>query len=126
MLRDWEIEAGEFGKPRFADHPDIHFSVSHTPGAIVLVMSDRPVGVDIEHPRPIDERLVAHLFTTDEQRHLNLADDRERAFLEVWTKKEAIVKRSGEGARRPFGSFSALAEPVDTFWRDGYCVSVAA
>ncbi len=36
------------GKPYFASHPGIHFSLSHCPRAVMVVISDAPVGCDIE------------------------------------------------------------------------------
>ena len=41
------IEVDELGKPFFPDHPDTHFSLSHTAGAAAAVLADTPVGVDI-------------------------------------------------------------------------------
>lgn len=49
------IEVDELGKPFFPDHPDTHFSLSHTAGAAAAALADTPVGVDIE-PRPPRER----------------------------------------------------------------------
>ena len=50
------IEVDELGKPFFPDHPDTHFSLSHTAGAAAAVLADTPVGVDIERVRPVSVR----------------------------------------------------------------------
>ena len=46
------------GKPYFPEHPDVHFNLSHTAGAVLVGLSDRPVGVDIEHIRPVSQRTM--------------------------------------------------------------------
>ena len=40
-----EIRLSSFGKPYFPEHPDVHFNLSHTAGAVLVGLSDRPVGV---------------------------------------------------------------------------------
>jgi 4'-phosphopantetheinyl transferase EntD len=43
------ISYGERGKPFLADHPDLHFNLSHSAGKAALVICEgRRVGVDIE------------------------------------------------------------------------------
>ena len=41
------------GKPFFPDAPQVQFNLSHTAGAVLAALSDRPVGVDIERIRPL-------------------------------------------------------------------------
>ena len=50
------IGVDELGKPFFPDHPDTHFSLSHTAGAAAAALADTPVGVDIERVRPVSVR----------------------------------------------------------------------
>ena len=52
------FEYGEHGKPFIIGHPDIHFNVSHCREGVICVISDRPVGVDIESIREYTESLV--------------------------------------------------------------------
>lgn len=74
-------EAG--GKPFFPDRPDICFSLSHSRGAAVCALHDRPVGVDVEQLRPAPGRLAKGM--------------EDEAFFRLWTAKEATVKRQGLG-----------------------------
>lgn len=55
------IEVDELGKPFFPDHPDTHFSLSHTAGAAAAVLADTPVGVDIERVRPVSVRAMERI-----------------------------------------------------------------
>ena len=48
-----QLSYGEHGKPYFASHPDVHFSLSHTRGAVLLAVHNEPIGADIECLRPV-------------------------------------------------------------------------
>jgi len=78
-----EMEYGPLGKPRFAEYPEIHFSLSHTDGAVLVGLSDEPVGVDIEKLRPVRGALGDRLGA-----------DTPEAFFRKWTKREARAKRA--------------------------------
>ncbi len=79
-----EIRLSSFGKPYFPEHPDVHFNLSHTAGAVLVGLSDRPVGVDIEHIRPVSQRTMRRLADVGT----------ERAFFQSWVRREARTKRS--------------------------------
>ena len=113
-----EIRLSSFGKPYFPEHPDIHFNLSHTAGAVLVALSDRPVGVDIEHIRPVSQRAMRRLADVGT----------ERAFFQSWVRREALTKRSGTGV----GTMLSAEEPlqpgeqfclIDTF--PGYVAGVA-
>lgn len=74
-------------------------SISHSGGAVVCAVGDRPVGVDIEMIRPVRETVARRCFTAGERALLAAAPEgeRERCFWRVWTGKEAIAKLSGAG-----------------------------
>lgn len=71
------------GKPYFPDRPDICFNLSHSHGAVVCAVHNRPVGVDIEKFRSAPKRLAGGM--------------EDRVFFYRWTAKEASVKREGKG-----------------------------
>lgn len=81
------IAAGKKGKPCFPDHPEIFFSISHTKGGTLVGLDDGPIGVDVEHLRPIGKRTMERLGKgmTEEE------------FLRIWVRREARAKRSGVG-----------------------------
>lgn len=75
------------GKPYFPDFPEVSFNLSHTRGAVLVGLSDEPIGVDIERIRPVGQKAM--------QRLANVTS--ERAFFQSWVRREARTKRTGDG-----------------------------
>lgn len=86
------------GKPFLTDYPDIHFNLSHCRHAALCVVDDRPVGCDIEDvPDQIDLELCKRCFNESETDSICSSPNPPLAFTELWTKKEAFLKMTGEG-----------------------------
>ena len=100
-------------------------SVSHTDGLCVCAVSDAPVGIDAELLREAPMRVAKRVFSAGEQQSIAAADDADRAFFEIWTKRESAVKLTGAGLR----DIRAAIPPqirTETFLLHGaYCVSVS-
>ncbi|MBK7086591.1 MAG: 4'-phosphopantetheinyl transferase superfamily protein [Flavobacteriales bacterium] len=101
------IQRGPFGKP-FLDDTELRFNLSDTKDALVLAVAwDHELGVDIETiTRRADHEAVAHhYFTPDEVERIQVAGAgagasdlaAKRYFLDLWTRKEAVLKASGVG-----------------------------
>ncbi len=104
-----KIIRNQYGKPFLEDHPDIHFNLSHTAGAIVCAVSDRPVGIDIEKKRKVNARVINRFFTENERAFILAGDnDQDARFTKIWTMKEAYAKHTGKGLHQPFDSFDVL------------------
>lgn len=82
-----EIEISPLGKPSFPAFPTVHFNLSHTGGAVLVGLSDEPIGVDIEKIRPVSERTMRRLADVAT----------EKAFFQSWVRREARSKRTGAG-----------------------------
>lgn len=80
------ILIAEGGKPYFPDYPAIQFNLSHTDGAVVCAVHDRPVGVDLERSRPPAGNILHYYHFTQSQ-----------DFWEMWVHREAIAKYHGRG-----------------------------
>lgn len=92
-----EISVSDHGKPFLKDNP-IFFSYSHSQSMVACVLSDRPVGIDIERIRPIDTALQKRICTHREWSYLLASKDEEERtfrFFQLWTRKEAIFKIHG-------------------------------
>lgn len=91
------FEYKEHGKPMLVGHPDIHFNFSHCREAVVCVVSDCPVGIDVESIREYKESLVNYTMNDDEAQQITLSDNPALMFTKFWTRKEALLKLTGEG-----------------------------
>jgi 4'-phosphopantetheinyl transferase len=97
--------ATEDGKP-YLQPPSggIEFNLAHsgTVGAVALAV-DRAVGVDIEErrSRTREPQLARRIMTPAEHaRYVALDEDaRRHYFFDVWARKEALLKTTGEGIR---------------------------
>ncbi len=95
------IERTANGKPFFADHPQLHFNLSHSGGFALCALDDSPVGVDIEAIRPHHPRLAQRICSPAELDWVKVQPAPDLALLSLWTKKEARVKQNGLGLTVP-------------------------
>ena len=98
------------GQPILPDFPDLHISLSHTPGAALVGISDSPLGVDIERTsRAVSDAVFSRLATPSEA---SFSEKKERIAL--WTLKESYLKYKGTGIASSLSSvsFSSLYPPV--------------
>ena len=93
------FEYGEHGKPSIAGHPEICFNMSHCREAAICVLNDKPVGVDVESIRRYSESLARYTMSDAELMQIEQAARSDVEFIRLWTLKEAVLKRSGEGIR---------------------------
>ena len=115
-----EFAYEDIGKPYLPGYP-VHFSLSHCKNAVVCAVADAPVGVDVQDKLVFSSRLAERICSDAEREALERAEDKDWALTAIWTKKEALAKRSGKGLGE---KFSSLEEGVFTLSRPGYCLSV--
>ena len=117
----------EGGKPVIKGHPEIHFNFSHSGHVALCAIDNQPVGADIEMPRKITPSLIAYTMNEEEQSVIASASDQITAFLSFWTKKEAVLKLTGEGIRSDLKT--VLAKPelyhIETVSTEKYVYSIA-
>lgn len=92
-----QIARTERGKPYFPDHPDLHFSVSHSQGLSLCALGDTSTGVDIELVRPRSPSLPRYALSDREYEWYESRGSDWDDFYRLWTMKEARVKCTGEG-----------------------------
>jgi len=88
---------GEHGKPSIVGRPDIHFNMSHCREAAVCVVSNNPVGVDIESIRKYNDSLARYTMNSKELQFIGRSPRSDVAFIRLWTMKEAKLKLTGRG-----------------------------
>ena len=131
------------GKPFLLARPDIHFSISHTKNAILVAISDAPIGVDIEAFRSPSAALIARTMNATEQAAIAASaataasaasaatmepsGTPEALFSAIWTRKEAVLKLRGTGIEGDLKHVLSGSEAIFTriFPRKSYAFSIA-
>ena len=89
------LQKSQYGKP-FLPHWK-SFNLSHSGSEIVLAVSDTPIGIDVEQCKPMDYDVFSGQFHASELSHIRLSETPSRAFYNLWTRKEALLKATGQG-----------------------------
>ena len=105
---------GHTGKPFLASslaQSTLQFNLSHSHGlAVYAITHSKEIGIDVEYLRPIAERdpIVAQNFSPQERAVFTTlpASEKDTAFFNTWTCKEAFIKASGDGLSFPLDRFS--------------------
>ncbi|MEX0937683.1 MAG: 4'-phosphopantetheinyl transferase superfamily protein [Pirellulales bacterium] len=113
------FDYGSHGKPLLAPgqyHGDLQFNLAHSGDlAVCGVTEARPMGIDIERHRQLDDmaQVARHVFSPQENDVLwSLpAELREQAFFNAWTRKEAYIKGRGLGLALRLDTFDVTLAP---------------
>lgn len=96
----------ENGKP-VADN--CYVSISHSGDMVAVCTSENPVGIDIEKTDPDrDMKKIAKRFYRGKELEKFNENPTADLFFEIWTKKEAYSKISGEGVAEVFKGFDVF------------------
>ena len=105
------------GKPLLAGSLGwLHFNLAHS-GDLALVAVSRccPVGVDVEEIRPMNDGkdIAVRFFSQREARELEglPLNQQEEGFFNLWTRKEACLKATGEGLSERINSVEVAFIP---------------
>ncbi len=116
---------GPNGKPMLTPAFDtrLQFNVSHAGDiALIAVSYERPVGVDVEQIRPLDDvaALADMVFTPTERAVWQALPGSEslEVFFKLWTRKEALLKGLGAGLSRPAHGLEIGVGGDSVLWRD--------
>jgi 4'-phosphopantetheinyl transferase len=94
------FEINEHGKPFLRDNP-WHFSISHTEDLCGFVISQNPIGLDIQMAGTTGsaEKIVKRYFHPKESAYFSQQDDKgkKEVFYRLWVLKEAWGKARGTG-----------------------------
>ncbi len=115
----------------------VFWSVSHKPQVVAGVVSAVRIGIDIEQIKPVSNRLIDRILDSTE-RGLLCHVEKSMAFFRVFTAKEAVLKKTGDGIKGLAGckiikvidDTNMLVDYlnqkyfVENFYFDGYLASV--
>ena len=87
------------GQPYLQEYGDaLHISLSHKGNTAVAIVSDKPVGIDLEKIEEKSQAFVDACFTPAE-RELLAVWGRDDGIIRLWVAKEAYSKMVGEGLK---------------------------
>ena len=105
---DTPVIKGRMGKPSLAEHPHIHYNLSHANGIAACMVSDCECGIDCENVRDFRPNVMKRVFSDKEREMVENApaSDKSLLFFRLWTLKEAYVKAIGTGIAFPMDTAS--------------------
>ena len=89
-----ELLKNENGKPYFANGP--YFNISHSGKYVILAISNKEVGVDIEENVPKDMSMLLKIFNEAEAKVIKEHAD----FYYLWCAKESLIKCMGKSINK--------------------------
>ncbi len=99
-----EFEAGEYTvryndeeKPLLICHKDLYFNISHSGDYVVLAISDKEIGCDIQEIRPYNPKVAVRHYCENEKHLIEESDSKDSVFIRLWALKESILKFTGKG-----------------------------
>lgn len=91
----YELIYNEYGKPFLKDN-NLFFNISHDNNLVVIAISDKNIGIDIEY-LTYNRFVLKKCFNEKEQHKINDKVNKEKEFTKIWVMKEAYVKMKGTG-----------------------------
>lgn len=118
-------------KPLLLSVPAVNFSFSHTRDAILCCISlDGAVGADIEKLESAPFEIMEHVFHPEEIHYVQSSAVRQKDlhFFEIWTRKEAYLKKLGLGLSQNPEAYNTLSPAISadlhTWQQDQYICCV--
>ena len=105
------FEYNSHGKPHLADHPGIHFNISHCPHAIAVGVDDAPIGIDVERFVTPSESLLNYCMNNEEVQRIQQSEHPDHTFAALWTQKESLFKLLGTGITHELRDILILPHP---------------
>ena len=118
------FEYNGHGKPSIVGHPEVFFNLSHCKEAVVCVVSEHPVGVDVESIREYKDSLVNYTMNDHEKLQIESAEHPEVAFIRLWTMKEATLKLIGTGISNDIKNAIDSTKKYTTVERQRYIYTI--
>lgn len=100
-----------------SDKPKVHginFNIAHTSKYVFIAVSSVDIGIDVEYVNTnfkyID--ILNNCFSNEEVAFVTKSDTPLQYFYLLWTRKEALVKATGEGINNAFEQIPSLVSRV--------------
>lgn len=94
---------------------ELHFSISHAGGLCALVLSDSPVGIDLQDTEAAKKisnpSSFARRFFTSDEYEVYMSEPTPEQLCRIWTRKEALAKLLGRPLSTALSSLSSFDFP---------------
>lgn len=87
---------GENEKP-YLKNRTAFFNISHSGDYVICSVSESEVGCDVQKITEYKEKIAKRFFTVEEKAFLDKSDTPDEHFTKLWTMKESVLKKTGEG-----------------------------
>lgn len=103
----------DLGKPYF-EGLEIYFNISHSRDIWACLIGPDCCGLDVQYVKPCNyEKIARRFFSSSENMYIKEAGL--EGFFEIWTRREAFGKYTGEGFFGEFRDFTdEKGEPVSS------------
>lgn len=95
---------GSNGKPYLRDSRAF-FNISHSGDYVVCSISESEIGCDVQTVGKYNPRIAERFFTEKEKLFLEESENQPHDFTKLWTLKESVLKKTGEGITKGLDSF---------------------
>ena len=106
--RNETVFTNRYSKPFFS-HSEVQFNLSHSGERVMCIMSENPVGCDVEQTGRPDLKIAKRFFSAFEIAEIQSCAGPEAqadCFYRFWTLKESYIKCVGKGLYLPLDAFS--------------------
>lgn len=106
-------------KPILISSPKINFNFAHTRNFVLLGISDSvEIGVDVEKIKDAPFEIADTVFHPKEKEYIFDAplEEQKSLFFQIWTRKEAFIKQSGEGLSCNLAGLNMLEPSLSSFF----------
>lgn len=127
----WQHETGRSLLAWAKEQPETaglhHHNISHSGCLVAVALSDVPVGVDVEVPRPVRERVAEKILSDNERAYFSQSGGDGMTFLQMWTLKESYGKALKAGIAYPMQQVELLPKPLSKggIWQEVDCSDAA-
>ena len=92
-------------KPSLICDRDLYFNISHSDDFVVVAVSDKEVGCDIQEIRPYNPKVAVRHYCENETRLIENSENKDGVFIRLWALKESILKFTGKGISGGLSSY---------------------
>lgn len=97
------------GRPYFKNQEE-YVSISHCDNAVLVCISDNPVGCDLQSVKSFHPGAHRRFFTPEDYDYIVSSENVDEAMTTVWTRRESIIKILGakEARKHSYGDLSEI------------------